>query len=54
MEEAVLFYEGGKLVLKSQKGWILWSGSADETHQIKTILETAGKILKIRKRRLKQ
>ena len=54
MEKAVLSFENGKLILKSPEGWILWSGPANEKHQIKTVLGRARQILKIRKKRKKQ
>ena len=53
MEDVVLAFEDGKLVLKSSEGWVLWSGPASERHKMKTILKRARQILKIRKKRRK-
>lgn len=50
---ATFSYVDGKIMLKSEEGWILWSGSADQEHSLQTIIDRAAPILKIRSKRKK-
>lgn len=50
---AVLSQVDGKIVLKSKKGWLLWSGNAEEQHSLQQILKRAAHILKVRSKRKK-
>jgi len=50
---ATLSVKDGKIMLESKEGWLLWSGAAPQAHTLKTILDRANLILKIRKRQKK-
>lgn len=50
---AIFACADGKILLKSKEGWILWSGSAENEHSLKTIIDRADAILKIRSKRKK-
>jgi len=53
LPQAVVAVEEGKLVIKSPEGWVLWSGSLDDDHQLDTILSQAERIHTIRMKRQK-
>jgi len=50
---ATLSLKKGRLVLESTEGWLLWSGADDQPHSLQSIVDRAGKILKIQKRQKK-
>lgn len=49
-ENVNLLLSDGKIVIRSEEGWILWSGSIDQPHQLQMALKRAGKIYAIRSR----
>ncbi|MEE4243296.1 MAG: hypothetical protein V2I36_17675 [Desulfopila sp.] len=50
---AFLSVKNGKIVLESEEGWLLWSGSDSVPHSLPAILERATHIFNIRKRAAK-
>lgn len=51
--DAIFSHEGGKIVLRSPEGWVLWSAPDSETHSLGTILNRARRIHEIRCKRQK-
>ncbi len=52
--KAAIGVEKESIVIRSREGWILWSGSAADTHQLQTILKKARRIQDIRTKRTNQ
>lgn len=50
LDAATLSVKNGRIILESPEGWLLWSGNPADNHSLETILTSATKILKIRKR----
>lgn len=51
LDHTVLSLEGQRIVLRSEEGWELWSGSLHQKIEMKTLRERARRIYEIRLKR---
>ncbi len=51
VSKAVFVCENNRLTLKSQEGWILWSGPVNKTVSLQKILDHAQRIYQMRSKR---
>ena len=52
--DSTISYENKKIIVRSKEGWELWSGPANKTTSMASVLKSARLIYKIRQKRKKK